>query len=245
MKNSKIISFYNNKGGTGKTSACLNLAKTVTDLGYSVLLIDLDPQANLTYWIYPQDIEWEDHIEEGVTNIFACSEGFDIIPNSKEPEFRKYSMFNDEDELVGILKSVSESYDFIFIDCPPSFSIDVEIALSKSFGVIIPLVLDALSLEGVRQVLLAIEKVGEKTGREPAIIGVLPSLVNSKRKLSGEVVDYIKNEYDLRVFKNYIPVDVRMAEAPSFGESIIAYAPSSTSAKKFKILAQEVLNLLS
>ena len=238
-----IISIFNHKGGTGKTTTSINLGRALADLDFKCLLIDLDPQANLTYSL-GVDMSMNSFSFK-INDIISCSEGFHLLPNKKEPAFGHISFFKEYSELKQQLEEIKEEYDFILIDCPPAQSRDVANAIVASDTVIIPSLLDALSIEGFRQAVDGIESLKIQYEINTTVMGVLPIMINSRRKLSQEVIEFIQNNYKIPIFKTYIRMDVKIAEAPSHGKSVLEYAPQSRGAEDYKNLALEIKNQLN
>ncbi len=237
-----VISIYNHKGGTGKTSTTINLGRALSDMGLEVLLVDIDPQSNLTYSLGIGKEEAEQ--DSAKVNILITEEGFDLLPNNYRKTFESATLFHEGFELTEILDEVKAQYDFVLIDCPPAQSSDVQQALIASNGLIIPILLDPLSLEGLRQVLEGVNLLNEEYDADLKILGVLPSMVNSRRSLTLNALNFIDENYDVNIFRNHVVMDVRIAEAPSFGGSIQSYRSSGKSTKIFKNLARELVELM-
>ena len=235
-----IISVYNHKGGTGKTTTSINIGKSLSDLGNSVLLVDLDPQANLTYSL---GIEKNEALEVKLSaeNIVSTEEGFDVIPNFTSPQFLVDYQFPSPTSLKEELSELFLSYDFVLIDCPPSMNLTVVNALLTSDGVLIPALLDALSLEALRQVFGAIDDLLKEYKYNFSFIGILPVMVDRRRQLTNDVKDYIQENYDVSLFENNVRMNVKIAEAPSHGKSIFEYYSKCKGATDYMNVTKEFL----
>ncbi|MGZ3862943.1 MAG: ParA family protein [Bacteroidia bacterium] len=246
-----IIAFTNHKGGTGKTTSAINIGRALTNHEKKVLLVDLDPQGNLTYSLgLPEKqlmvsdfISGRASFEEVVCEAFGLNvlpAGISLYKDAKIIEAFPGSVFLLRERL----SAIKEKYDYILIDCPPSISIYTVNALNAADGVIIPVVFEILSIQGLDQILNEISDIRKSSNPELDIIGVLGVIVNENRKLSEEVLAYIRDNYKVNIFNNYVRGNVKAAEAPSFGESVIDYAPRSISAKDYISVTEEFMFLV-
>ena len=244
-----IYSVINQKGGTGKTTTAINLGTALVRRAKDVLLIDLDTQGNLSYSLGINDFDQsmadvllgESKIEE----ILLETEGLSVAPSDNQLADAELSLARSgghENALSEILRKV-EGYDYVLIDCPPSLSTLTINALLASDKVIIPMQMEVLSLQGLDQIIQTIEKVKSTFSKDLSIEGVLPVMVDSRRKLSQEVKDHIGENYELRIFDSMIRNNVKASEAPSFGKSVIGYKPTSNSAVDYMRFADEILDL--
>ena len=244
-----VYSIINQKGGTGKTTTAINLGAALNWRAKDVLLIDLDSQGNLSYSLGVNDFEksMADALlgEAKITTILHEREGLKIAPSDNQLADTELSLARSEGQetaLSDLLKDVS-GFDYVLIDCPPSLSTLTINALMASDRVIIPMQMEVLSLQGLDQIVQTIQKVGKSYAKKLTIEGVLPVMVDQRRKLSQEVKDYIRENYDLRIFESMIRNNVKASEAPSFGKSVISYKPTSNSAIDYMRFADEVLEL--
>ena len=244
----KIITITNQKGGTGKTTISMNLGVALAMRGKKVLLIDFDPQANLTYSFgihKPKNTIVE--VLQGkqtIQTILVNKEGLDIAPSSSLLSDLELSIVNKigrEQLLKDRLKGLT-GYDYVFIDSPPSLSILTINALTASTEVLRPLQMEILSLQGVTQLLKTIDEVKNVLNKKLKISGIVVSIYDSRRRLSGEVLNEIKNNLKEKIFNSVIRICVKITEAPSFAKSVLSYAPSSKGAIDYKNLAKEFLN---
>lgn len=251
----KIISIFNQKGGVGKTTTSINLSAGIGRLGKKVLLLDLDPQGNSTsgigvekedvdYLIYDvlaRDVSIGDAIYE------STAQNVDVIPSNNELaglEIELARLGGWEEILRDKLISIRDSYDFIFIDCPPSLGILSVIALIASDSVIIPIQCEYYALEGVSQLFNTIELVRRSFNPGLDIEGVVLSMFDGRTNLSIQVVEEVKSYFKGKVYTNIIPRNVRLAEAPSYGLSIMDYDNRSKGSEAYMDLAEEFLELI-
>ncbi|MEQ8904230.1 ParA family protein [Ekhidna sp.] len=244
-----VYSIINQKGGTGKTTTAINLGAALNRRAKNVLLIDLDAQGNLSYSLGINDFDQSmaDALlgECTINDILQERESLTVAPSDNQLADTELSLARSEGQekaLANLVKSLS-GFDYILIDCPPSLSMLTINALLASDRVIIPMQMEVLSLQGLDQIVQTIEKVKKTFSKKITIDGVLPVMVDKRRKLSQEVKEYIQNNYDLRIFDSLIRSNVKASEAPSFGKSVINYKPTSNSAVDYMRFADEVLEL--
>ena len=246
-----IISIVNQKGGTAKTTTTLNLGCALARLGSNVLLVDMDAQASLSYslgFLQPEHTISEVFHEEVKISeaIMESPEGLDVLPSDiglADVELALTDTERREFYLQEIIKPIAKRYDFVLIDCPPSMSLLTVNALVASDHVIIPMQLDVLSLQGLELILKTVEKVKVNFNKRLDVLGIIPVLVDFRRKLTQEVLEYLKEQFEVRVFEQMIRTNVKASEAPSFGKSVISYAPASNSAKDYMAFADEINRL--
>ena len=240
----KIISLVNQKGGVGKTTTSINLSASLASLGKKVLLIDLDPQGNTTtgVGINKGDIEKSVYdvligkceIEEATINLAGLD--IELLEKSQnEPTFSKGA------QLKNHLDQVRDSFDYVIIDCPPSLGLITTNALTASNSVIIPVQCEFFALEGIMQLLNTIMLAQKSLNPELDIEGVLLTMLDSRTNLGFEVVEDIRKFFKERVYNTIIPRLIRLTEAPSHGEPIIAYDPKSRGSEAYINLAKEVI----
>jgi len=253
-----IISISNHKGGTGKTTTAINLSAALLKKGKRVLLIDLDPQGSLSYscgvdnHANVADHDLADllinHPEEVLPIVEM--ENVHIIPGglhlyAQERALGQLAEKNGYNLLRNKLEGYEAYYDYVVIDCPPSFNVFTTLALAASDYIVIPLQLDVLSINGLGQVLDFADKVRQRYNPALEVAGILAVLVDERRQLTFEVLEYIRNNYKTTIFNNFIRSNVKAAEAPSFAQSVIEYAPDSRSAKEYIAFTNELLKSMS
>ena len=243
----KTIALINQKGGTGKTTTAINLGGALAAKGKKVLLIDFDPQANLTYsfGIKPEKGSITEFLQgkQALQTLLTNKEGLDILPSSPALADFEVSIVNKigrENLLKDRLNGV-KGYDYVFVDCPPSLSILTVNALNATNEVLIPLQMEILSLQGLSLLLGTIQEVKQVLNKKLKVRGIVASMYDSRRKLSREVMEEIEKNIKEKIFKTVIRECVRIAEAPSFAKSVLTYAPASNGAKDYMDLAKEFL----
>ena len=244
-----IISIVNQKGGTGKTTTSLNLGGALAKLGKDVLLIDMDSQGNLGYSLGLDEGKTISDVFEGnaeITDVIQQRENMDIVPSDMRLVDIELSLMDMDDRhkmLHSKINKLNSQYDYVLIDCPPSLSILAVNSLYASEQVVIPMLMEVLSLQGLDQIIQTIEKMNASYSKDLVILGILPVMVDKRRKLSQEVKDHIVENYDVKIFDSMIRNNVKASEAPSFGQTVIAYSPSSNSANDYMDFAKEIVKL--
>jgi chromosome partitioning protein len=249
----RIFSLVNQKGGVGKTTTAINLGAYLGYFGQRVLLVDLDPQANAT-----SSLGIEKHtVKHGTYEVLIGSQP--IAPNILHNPRLKISLLPSSPSLAGAeielidldnreyllkraLTNISDRYDYILIDCPPSLSLlTVNGLIAAESGVIIPVQCEYLALEGLGQLTQTIRKVQESLYPDLQIKGVVLTMYDGRTRLALDVVSEVQRYFSDQVYRTIIPRSVRLAEAPSYGTPISAFAPESTAARAYAALAKEIL----
>ena len=254
----KVISLVNQKGGVGKTTTSINLSASLAVLGKKVLLIDLDPQGNTTTGVGINKGEIEKSIydvligESNVTeamiktkykNLYVLPATINLAGLDAEllEKSRTENGFKKGEQLKNNLVDVKDSFDYIIIDCPPSLGVITTNALTASNSVIIPVQCEFFALEGITQLLKTIMLAQKSLNPTLDIEGVLLTMLDSRTNLGFEVVDDIRKFFKEKVYNTIIPRLVRLTEAPSHGEPIVAYDPKSRGSEAYINLAKEVI----
>ena len=243
----KVICIVNQKGGTGKTTTAINLGTALASLGKKVLLIDLDPQSNLSYSFGIQDAKPSiAEVLQGKKTLQAIlteKEGVYIAPSSlllSDVELTLVNKIGPENILRYAVKEI-KGFDYCFIDSPPSLSVLTVNALNTADEVLIPAQMEVLSLQGLTQLLETVREVKRVLNKDLKVKGIIPSMYDGRRRLSSEILESIATNLNEKVFNTHIRECVRIAEAPSFGKSVLSYAPHSNGATDFKSLANEFI----
>ncbi|RMA64841.1 ParA family protein [Ulvibacter antarcticus] len=248
----KIIAIANQKGGVGKTTTSVNLAASLGVLEKKVLLIDADPQANATsgLGINVEEVEAGSYqvIEHTISAreaiIKTKSPNVDLIPAHIDLvaiEIELVDKENRESMLKSAISDLAKDYDYILIDCAPSLGLLTLNALTAAHAVIIPIQCEYFALEGLGKLLNTIKSVQKIHNENLDIEGLLLTMYDSRLRLSNQVVEEVKKHFTEMVFKTIIQRNVRLSEAPSYGESIISYDAGSTGANNYLSLAQELI----
>jgi chromosome partitioning protein len=249
----KIIAIANQKGGVGKTTTSVNLAACLGVLEKKVLLIDSDPQANASsgLGIDTEKIKFSTyHLLENNCDVFEAitttsSPNVDIIPANIDlvaVEIELVDVENREYMLKNSLNQVIDKYDYILIDCAPSLGLLTLNALTAADSLIIPIQCEYFALEGLGKLLNTVKSVQRIHNEKLDIEGLLLTMYDSRLRLSNQVVEEVQNHFNEMVFKTIIQRNVRLGEAPSYGESIINYDVSSKGASNYLSLAKEILS---
>jgi chromosome partitioning protein len=250
----KIISIVNQKGGVGKTTTAVNLGAYLAYLGKQVLLVDIDPQANATSGLGVDHRNLEHGIYEALIGQKAIFEvlkktlqvGFDIAPATLSlagAGIELVGMDEREYRLAKIINSIRDDYDYIIIDGPPSLGLLTINSLVAADEVLIPIQSEYYALEGLSQLLETIGLVQNNLKPELGIMGAVITMYDNRNRLSGAVMNELYQYFPNRIFRTIIPRSVKLAEAPSYGRSILHYDPSSRGGKAYEKLAREVIAL--
>ena len=249
----RIIAIANPKGGVGKTTTSINLSSCIAAKGKKVLVVDIDPQGNTTsgYGIEKNDLD--NTIYElmlGDCSIEDCIikdviENISILPSN-------VNLAAAEIELIGVDKKeyilkneidwVKDRYDYIIIDCPPSLSLLTVNAMTTADSVLVPIQCEYYALEGLSQLIHTVNLVKERLNPNLEMEGVVFTMYDSRTNLSAQVVENVKSHLNQKVYRTVIPRNIRLAEAPSYGQPINIYDPKSAGAESYLALAEEVID---
>ncbi len=244
-----IIAIVNQKGGVGKTTTTVNLTAALHDLGKRVLLCDFDPQANATSGMGVDKNTASPNIYDVLINGADANRAIvhtkygDVLPSNKMlagAGIEMISIENRDHLLKNVLDALSQDYDYIFIDCPPSLELLTVNALCAAHSLLVPVQCEYYALEGLSDLLATIRLI--KRGLNPTLEleGVLLTMFDGRTNLSLQVAEEVKRYFPGQVFATVIPRNVRLSEAPSHGKPISAYDRSSRGAEAYRLLAQEV-----
>jgi len=248
----KIISIVNQKGGTGKTTTAVNLGAALAEFGKFVLIVDFDPQGNASSGLGVKLGENDRGAYDALVGVKPAIEvikgtsveGLSIMPSGQDLSGANIELVDEENrefKLRDALLEIRNDYDIILIDCPPSLGLLTLNSLVASDNVIIPVQCEYYALEGLGQLLQTIDLI--KSGLQPdlEVLGALLTMYQKRVKLSGEVVEQVKEHFPHKVFETVIPRNIDLAEAPSYGVPIFDYAKRSQGSKAYRKLAVELL----
>ncbi len=249
----RVIAVANQKGGVGKSTTAINLSACLAEKEKKVLTIDMDPQGNTTsglgvdknnventlYELLLGEAETKDTIVKDVV------ENVDLIPSNVNLSGAEIELIGvDEKEYIlkKIIDKVRRKYDYIIIDCPPSLNMLTINALTAANSVLVPIQCEYDALEGLSQLRPAIDLVTDRLNKKLVMEGVVCTLYDARTNLSLQVVENVKDNLQQNIYKTIIPRNVRLAEAPSYGQPITLYDTKSAGAEAYRLLAEEVIN---
>ena len=251
----QIVCVANQKGGVGKTTTAVSLAAALADAGSRILLVDLDPQGNASsgvglrvgpgqatiYDVLVGDLDLVDAIEPtSVRNLFVVPATIDLAG----AEIELVSAFSREQKLRRALDGIRSDFDVVLVDCPPSLGLLTVNALSAADGVVVPIQCEYYALEGLGALQRNADLIKANLNPDLKVTGFVMTMMDGRTRLSQQVVDEVVSHYGDQVFTTRIPRSVRLAEAPSYGQPITVFDPSSRGAQAYRALAQEVLHRL-
>ncbi len=249
----RIIAIANQKGGVGKTTTAINLSASLASLGKKILVVDLDPQGNMTSGLGVDKNEVELSVYDlfiGNAEIESCicesvMDNLSVLPSNIDLSAAEIELIGVEDKEFIIrneVEKVKDDYDFVIIDCPPALSMLTINAMTTANSVLVPIQCEYYALEGLSQLIHTIELVQERLNPKLEIEGVVFTMYDARTNLSLQVVENVKENLDQRIYKTIIPRNIRLAEAPSYGMPINMYDSKSSGAEAYKMLAEEVIH---
>ncbi|MEI7682955.1 MAG: ParA family protein [Candidatus Saccharibacteria bacterium] len=248
---SQTIAVLNQKGGVGKTTTAINLSAYLQKMGKSVLLVDLDPQGNATSGLGFDKTNLEGGSYELLMGQITLdqavrkldSSGIYIIPTNANLAAAEIELVNKSNREVSLRQVLQQAtYEYVIIDCPPALGLLTINALTAADSIIIPVQAEYYALEGLGQLLQVFQQVKQNLNPKLEIMGVLVTMYDSRTSLSEQVLTELKKHFNDKLFNTVIPRNVRLAEAPSYGEPILQHDKWSKGARAYKQLAKEVVD---
>jgi len=250
----KIVAVANQKGGVGKTTTAVNLGCALAERGQRILIVDLDPQGNATSSLGMQELEGESLYEpllggaSIVERIFPTRlERLFLVPADLDLAGAEVEIARMNDHLTRLKRTLSilrsdQTFDFILLDCPPSLGILMTNALAAADEILTPIQCEYFALEGLVKIVRVVEQVRDSGANEQVEIGgIVMTMFDGRTNLSEQVVADVREHFGERVYETVIPRSVRLSEAPSFGKSILEYAPNGAAADAYRALGREFI----
>lgn len=245
----KIIAVTNQKGGTGKTTSTINIGAGLTRLRKRVLLIDLDPQANLSFSLGINDPAGMPNIYEVLNGQLSLASavthinGMGLVPSSPDLVKLESEMAADPNK-AGLLRKVLNgltNFDYVLLDCPPSYGLITLNALTAAQELYVPVQAEFLALQGMSKLLETVETIQREYNPSLMLSGIIATRYDQRRVLNREVIGNLSEHFGNKLFNTVIHENIALAEAPSFGQDIFSYRPESNGARDYMLLCQEIM----
>jgi chromosome partitioning protein len=248
----KILSIVNQKGGVGKTTTSINLSACLHKMKKKVLLIDLDPQSNATRGSGIDSASLKSSVNDVLldrasikeTIVLSEYDGYDLLPATPALTESEVSLVSKNDRefiLKNILKAITSDYDYILMDCPPSLNILTVNSLVSATGVLIPVQCEFYALQGLSELVNTVNQIQNSSNESLKIEGILRTMFDSRNNLSNDVSEQLAEYFPSELYKTKIPRNIRVAEAPSHGKSILQYDGLSKGSLSYYSLAGEII----
>src|SRR3954469_114079 len=250
----KIIAVANQKGGVGKTTTSVNLGAALAELGQRILLVDIDPQGNATSALGLQELEGESLYEPLLGQGWMVGKGFPtrlenlfLVPADLDLAGAEVEIARMNDHLTRLSHTLTvlrqdQTFDYIFLDCPPSLGILMTNALAAADEIFVPIQCEFFVLEGLVKIVRVVEQVRDSGANDRVEIGgIVMTMFDGRTNLSSQVVSEVRQHFGPRVYETVIPRTVRLSEAPSYGKTILEYDSSGTGARAYRALAKEFM----
>lgn len=251
-KETKVIAIMNQKGGVGKSTTAVNLSAALGEKNHKVLVVDFDPQGNTTSGLGVDKNSVEKSVYDTILNDVSATEAIQastshnvfVLPATIQlagAEVELVQAENRETRLKKAIDEVKDSFDYVFIDCPPSLGVLTINALTAAKDILVPIQCEFYALEGVTKLMESVKMIKTTINPDLEIFGIVLTMYDKRTSLSKQVADEVRGYFQKTVFKTVIPRNVRLSEAPSYGESIFEYDKLSKGAQAYRDLAKEVV----
>ena len=252
-KDTRVIAIMNQKGGVGKSTTAVNLSAALGEKNYKVLVVDFDPQGNSTSGLGVDKNAVEKSVYDAILNGVSITETIEdstshnvfVVPATIQlagAEVELVQAENRESRLKTAIDEVKDEFDYVFIDCPPSLGVLTINALMAAKDILVPIQCEFYALEGVTKLLESVKMIKTSINPDLEIFGIVLTMYDKRTSLSKQVADEVRDYFKKTVFKTVIPRNVRLSEAPSYGESIFEYDKLSKGAQAYRDLAKEVIH---
>lgn len=251
-KETRVIAIMNQKGGVGKSTTAVNLSAALGEKNHKVLVVDFDPQGNTTSGLGVDKNSVEKSVYDTILNDVSATEAIQtstshnvfVLPATIQlagAEVELVQAENRETRLKKAIDEVKDSFDYVFIDCPPSLGVLTINALTAAKDILVPIQCEFYALEGVTKLMESVKMIKTTINPDLEIFGIVLTMYDKRTSLSKQVADEVRGYFQKTVFKTVIPRNVRLSEAPSYGESIFEYDKLSKGAQAYRDLAKEVV----